>query len=76
LQKYAPDAKVGPGFIKAGNTEVTVSRDDKVTLADLNKAVRTLKGINPNTLRSVREDDVEEGIEDRIGRPHWYRSRS
>jgi len=67
LQKYAPDAKVGPGFIKAGNTEVSVSRDDKVTLADLNKAVRTLKGVSVNPLRSVSEEDMEEGIEDRIG---------
>lgn len=70
LQKYAPDAKVGPGFIKAGNTEVSVSRDDKVTLADLNKAVRALKGVSVNPLRSVREEedvDMEEGIEDRVG---------
>jgi hypothetical protein len=70
LQKYAPDAKVGPGFIKAGNTEVTVSRDDKVALADLNKAVRTLKGVSVNPLRRVQEEedvDMEEGIEDRIG---------
>jgi hypothetical protein len=70
LQKYAPDAKIGPGHIKAGNTEVAVSRDDKVALADLNKAVRTLKGVSANPLRRVQEEedvDMEEGIEDRIG---------
>jgi hypothetical protein len=68
LKKYAPDAKVGPGHITAGNTEVAVSNDDKVSLADLNKAVRTLKGVSANTLRRVQEeDDIEEGIEDRIG---------
>jgi hypothetical protein len=67
LKKYAPDAKVGPGHITAGNTEVAVSNDDKVSLADLNKAVRTLKGVSANTLRRVQEEDVEEGIEDRIG---------
>ena len=69
LQKHAPDAKVGPGYIKAGNTEVSISRDDKVSLAELNKAVRTLKGVSVNPLRSVREEedvDMEEGIEDRI----------
>lgn len=69
LQKHAPDAKVGPGYIKAGNTEVAISRDDKVALADLNKAVRTLKGVSASPLRRVQEEDVdmEEGIEDRIG---------
>ena len=67
LQKYAPDAKVGPGHIKAGNTEVAISHDDTVVLADLNKAIRTLKGVSVNPLRRVQEDDVEEGIEDRIG---------
>jgi hypothetical protein len=67
LKKYASDVKMGQGFIKADNTEVSVSRDNKVALADLNKAVRTLKGVSANTLRSVSEEDMEEGIEDRIG---------
>lgn len=68
LQKYAPDAKVGPGFIKAGNAEVAVSPDHTVALADLNKAVRTLKGVQANPLRRVQEEDaeMEEGIEDRL----------
>jgi hypothetical protein len=34
LKKYASDVKMGQGFIKADNTEVSVSRDNKVALAD------------------------------------------
>jgi len=67
LKKYASDVKMGPGFIKADDTEIAVSRDNKVSLAELNKVVRTLKGVSANPLRRVQEEDMEEGIEDRIG---------
>lgn len=68
LQPYAPDAKVGPGFIKAGNVQVAVSPDQTVARAELNKAIRTLKGVQVNPLRRVQEEDaeMEEGIEDRL----------